>query len=123
MGEGREPSDPSIFIAERDVRWYPTASDRPRLSRSPAHVDDFEALASQAGQDWASAFAGELRRQRRAITGAWPGTMTEARSHVLLALAGAGGAISIEDLRALSRTAYHAARQAWRLVALPDEEQ
>jgi phage-related minor tail protein len=47
--------------------------------------------------------------------------MTEARAHVLAALAG-GGAISIEQLRDLSRTAYRAARAAWLTVAEPDPE-
>jgi hypothetical protein len=82
-----------------------------------------EAIAFRAGEDWAQACTSDLRRQHRAITGAWPGTLTEARAHVLVALAGGADAISLEDLRALSRTAYHAARAAWRLVAEPDEEQ
>jgi hypothetical protein len=88
-----------------------------------ANVADLEALASRAGEDWASTCAAELRRQRRAIAGAWPGTLTEARAHVLTALAGGTRAISIEDLRALSHTAYSAARAAWRQVAERDEEE
>jgi hypothetical protein len=85
--------------------------------------DDLEAIATRAGRDWADAFTGELRRQHRAIAGAWPGTMTEARAHVLTALAAGARAISIEEVRALSRTAYRAARLVWSTVAQPDQEE
>jgi hypothetical protein len=55
--------------------------------------------------------------------GAWPGTLTEARGHVLAALAlDDHGEVSIEILRALAQTANRAARDAWRSVAIPDEE-
>jgi hypothetical protein len=33
------------------------------------------------------------------------------------------GAVSVEDLRALARAANRAARDAWRAVAVPDEEE
>ncbi|HTJ47194.1 MAG TPA: hypothetical protein VL463_34070 [Kofleriaceae bacterium] len=61
--------------------------------------------------------------QHRAIAGAWPGTLTEARARVLAALAlDDRGALSVDDLRLLARTANQAARDAWRAVAVPDEE-
>jgi hypothetical protein len=85
--------------------------------------NSLEALATRAGEHWASACADDLRRQGRAVNGAWPGTLTEARAHMVAALAGGVGTVSIDELRALSRTAYGAARAAWRLVADPDEEQ
>jgi hypothetical protein len=64
-----------------------------------------------------------LRRERRLVAGGWPGTMTEARAQVLVALGSHHrGAVSVEDLRALSRTAYRAARATWQVVAEPDPE-
>jgi hypothetical protein len=95
------------------------------LSRSPAELalEPLQILASRAGQAWADERTRELQVQRRAIVGAWPGTMTEATSVVLVALAGGDhGSISPEDLRALARTANRAARDAWRAVAIADEE-
>jgi len=85
--------------------------------------DRLQLLASRTGHAWAEACAQALSSQRRAIAGAWPGTLTEARGRVLVALADHDrSAISLEELRALARTAYHAARTRWRAVALPDEE-
>jgi hypothetical protein len=85
---------------------------------------DLETLAVHAGEAWADRCAGELRSQRRPVVGAWPGTMTEARSWVLATMAARGSRelVSIDRLRALSRTAYGAARTAWRAVAEKDVE-
>jgi hypothetical protein len=94
------------------------------LSRSPNAPEtiELEAIAARAGEAWARERARELGLQRRAVAGAWPGTMTEARACVLSALAADAGGISIDLLRELSRTAYSAARAAWRTVAEPDHE-
>jgi hypothetical protein len=49
--------------------------------------------------------------------------LTEARARVLAALAPYDhSAVSIEDLRGLARAANKAARDAWRAIAVPDEE-
>jgi hypothetical protein len=58
------------------------------------------------------------------VAGGWPGTMTEARAQVLHALGASGrrGAVSVEGMRALTLTAYRAARAAWQGVAQPDPE-
>lgn len=95
----------------------------PHAPGAPGAPDapDLETLAASAGTAWAEAFAGELRRQHRAVTGAWPGTVSEARGHVLAAL-GNANPVPLEHLRALSRTAYRAARTAWLSVAEPDPE-
>jgi hypothetical protein len=92
-------------------------------SSSESSLDRLQSLASRAGLAWADACARALQSQRRAVVGAWPGTLTEARGHVLAALAvDDQGAVSLEILRALARTANRAARDAWRAVAVPDEE-
>lgn len=79
-------------------------------------------LASRAGEAWVVARADELRAQQRAIAGAWPGTLTEARARVVVALAGGAAALTSDRLRDLSRTAYRTAQAAWRAIAIPDEE-
>jgi hypothetical protein len=80
-------------------------------------------LASRAGHVWAEAWARALHSQGRAITGAWPGTLTEARGRVLVALTDRErSAISLDELRALARATNHAARALWRTVAVPDQE-
>jgi hypothetical protein len=91
-------------------------------STSSAHLDDLETLASRAGEHWASACANQLRRERRPVVGGWPGTLSEAHGQVLLALAGSDRTVTTDRLRALSRTAYRAARAAWQRVAVPDDE-
>jgi hypothetical protein len=95
------------------------------LSRTSSDLapDRLQVLASRAGHAWAEACTRALHSQRRAIAGAWPGTLSEARGRVLAALTDhERSAISLEDLRALARTANHAARAMWRAVAIPDEE-
>ena len=97
----------------------------PYLSRTTSEppLDRLQSIASRAGLAWADACARALQSQKRPIVGAWPGTLTEARGRVLAALAtGDHGAISLEMLSALARTANRAARDAWRSVAVPDEE-
>jgi hypothetical protein len=93
------------------------------LRHAPApqstHLDD---LAQQAGLGWATRVACDLRHQHRAVAGAWPGTMTEARAEILAALGSGGASVSIESLRALSHAVNGAARTAWRLVAERDPE-
>lgn len=86
--------------------------------------DRLQGLASAAGNAWAAAYARALQSERRAIVGAWPGTLTEARARVLAVLSHDGVAVaSLEDLRSLARTANHAARDAWRAIAVLDEEE
>jgi hypothetical protein len=98
---------------------------RPILSQNPTELtgDHLQTIASRAGAAWADERTRELRSQTRAIAGAWPGTLTEAIRLVTLALASADHApISSEQLRELARTANRTARDAWRAVAVADEE-
>ncbi|MCA9676007.1 MAG: hypothetical protein H6709_07185 [Kofleriaceae bacterium] len=85
---------------------------------------ELEALAVAAGEAWARACAHDLRTQQRSVAGGWPGTLTEARACVLAAVAarGASASVSIDQLRALSRTAYGVARTTWRAVCERDDE-
>lgn len=79
--------------------------------------DQLDALAAQAGERWARSLALRLRAQGREIEGAWPGTLSEAYSCVLAALAGSARELSRDEMRTLSRRTYSAARCAWQLVA------
>jgi hypothetical protein len=86
-------------------------------------TDRLLGLASRAGHAWAAAYTRALEVQRRPIAGAWPGTLTEARARLLAALAHQDlAALSVDELRELARTANHAARDAWRAMAVRDEE-
>jgi hypothetical protein len=97
-------------------------------SSNPSAVQpaaDLESLAIQAGEAWANACAEDLRAQRRPIVGGWPGTLSEARVRVLALVTanGLSSALPIDRLRALSRTAYGAARASWLAVSGRDEEE
>lgn len=88
-----------------------------------ADGQSLDELAVAIGEEWALACASALREQRRAVTGGWPGTMSEARARVLATFARTGGgAPSSERLQALSRAAYGVARTRWNTVAVPDDE-
>jgi hypothetical protein len=83
---------------------------------------DYEVLAVQAGQAWADARAGELRRAGRPVAGGWPGTIKEGMPWVLATLGGrvAHADMSIGELRSLARTAWSIARKRW--LALSDRD-
>lgn len=84
-----------------------------------------EALAVLAGEAWATRCAHDLRAQHRPVSGGWPGTISEATRWVLATLVehhASSRDLSTERLRALSRTAYGAARNRWRSLAEPDLE-
>ena len=84
---------------------------------------DYEALAVQAGEAWADARVGEVRRAGRRIVGGWPGTVNEGMTWVLATIGGrvAHAELSIRDLRALARTAYGTARTRWLAMSERDE--
>jgi hypothetical protein len=75
--------------------------------------------ASQIGAEWATEYVRGLRAQARAPVGAWPGTMSEARSRVVSRLA---VVLEPEQLAELARVANLAARRGWREVCEPDLE-
>ncbi len=75
--------------------------------------------ASQIGEAWAHEYVRDLRSQARAPTGAWPGTMSEARRRVRTQLA---IVLDPQRLDELARVANLAARRGWREVCEPDLE-
>lgn len=81
------------------------------------------AVSSALGEAWANDVANALRAQTRGVVGAWPGTLREARSRVLLGLAAARQPrVDSAALDALSRAVYEAARRCWDEISEPDLE-
>ena len=80
-------------------------------------------VSAALGEAWANDVANALRAQTRNLVGAWPGTMREARSRVLLGLPAARqSTFDSEALAALARAVYDAARRYWDTIAEPDLE-
>ena len=80
--------------------------------------------ASEAiGEAWANEVANTLREQMRSLVGGWPGTMREARTRLLFGLRAARpSTFDSEELTALTRAVYEAARRCWDQIAAPDPE-
>ena len=77
----------------------------------------------ELGEAWAHEVANTLRAQTRAVVGAWPGTLREARSRVFLGLPAARQpSFDAQALEALSRAVYEAARRRWAAISEPDLE-
>jgi hypothetical protein len=90
---------------------------------NPALAELVPSVSTALGEAWARDVAEALRAQTRAIVGAWPGTMREARSRVLLGLPpDRRSRFDAEELDALSRAVYDTARRCWDAVAEPDLE-
>ena len=80
-------------------------------------------VSAALGEAWAHDVARSLREQTRGVVGAWPGTMREARSRVLVGLPPARrSAVDAAALDAMSRAVYNAARRCWDAFAEPDPE-
>jgi hypothetical protein len=88
-------------------------------STVPPARDVLEERASQIGEAWAMEYLRELRAHARSPIGAWPGTMSEARSRVVTQLA---IVLAPERLQELARVANLAARRGWQRVSGPDLE-
>jgi hypothetical protein len=81
------------------------------------------AVSSALGEAWANEVANTLRSQTRGLVGAWPGTISEARSRVLVGLPAARRPpFDAAALAALSRAVYEAARRCWDEISEPDLE-
>jgi hypothetical protein len=75
-----------------------------------------ECAADAAGEAWALDWSNALHGEGRAVSGGWPGTLSEARSRVAAYVAkrfGVARRVSAEELESLTRRAYAAARKAW----------
>jgi hypothetical protein len=80
--------------------------------------------ATALGEAWANDCAKALRAQSRGVVGAWPGTLREARSRVLVGLPSVRRQPSLDTvaLDVLSRAVYEAARRYWTAISEPDLE-
>lgn len=90
---------------------------------NPVLAELSPSVSTALGEAWARDVAEGLRAQTRGIVGAWPGTMREARSRVLLGLPPARRSrFDAAALEALSRAVYEAARRSWDAISEPDLE-
>jgi hypothetical protein len=76
-------------------------------------------LAASIGQAWSQDYVAQLQAQERDIIGAWPGTIREARRHVLARIK---LKLEPEQLDQLARLTNLAARRGWETVSEPDLE-
>ena len=75
-----------------------------------------ERAVDAAGEAWARDWSIALSGEGRAVSGGWPGTLSEARSRVAVCLAKRSSTsrrMSPEELESLARRAYAAAKKAW----------
>ena len=80
---------------------------------------DLHPIAIALGEAWAHEIMHSLRSVERAIIGAWPGTMREARNRVRVAIR---TKLELRVIDELARVAYLAARRGWQEVSEPDPE-
>jgi hypothetical protein len=90
---------------------------------NPALAELVPSVSTALGEAWARDVTNALRAQTRGIIGAWPGTMREARSRVLVGLPAARrSTFDAAALEALSRAVYESARRCWDAISEPDPE-
>ena len=90
---------------------------------SPAIAELVPAVSTALGEAWARDVVDALQAQTRDLVGAWPGTMREARSRVLVGLPPSRrSAIDAAALETLSRAVYDVARRCWDEISEPDLE-
>lgn len=80
---------------------------------------DFRPVAVAVGEAWAREIVRSLRVAERAIIGAWPGTLGEARMRIRAAVR---SRLELDVMDELARVAYLAARQGWKEVSEIDPE-
>jgi hypothetical protein len=80
---------------------------------------DLEPLATAVGEAWVHELVNTLRSEDRDVVGAWPGTMSEARMRIRVALRMRVPAVNLDDL---ARIAIGAARRGWHEVSVSDPE-
>lgn len=79
-------------------------------------------LTNSIGEAWACECMRTLEQQERGVVGAWPGTLREARSHLLARMPAHHRATAMADLDTLARAVYAAARRSWDAICEPDPE-
>lgn len=78
-------------------------------------------MALRAAEAWIGWWSDELARQGRGMSGGWPGTLSEARARASeLVHRELGVDIAHEQLEALARATYSAARERWLSRAARD---
>jgi len=82
-------------------------------------IADITPVANEVGRAWASELVQAFRADEREIIGAWPGTMSEARSRVL---ARVGRTVAPSVLDELAKIARCVAQQRWQQISQPDPE-
>lgn len=81
---------------------------------------DLRKQAESVGLEWAERWFDQAQREQRALVGGWPGTMSEARAHVVRAVVpwlrerGRWPAADVTNFEATARVVYATARAAWR---------
>ena len=89
------------------------------LLKVPPPRDLLADRASQIGDAWAKEYVRNLEAHARSAVGAWPGTMSEARSRVVMQLA---IVLAPDRLQELARIANLAARRGWQKACERDLE-
>lgn len=80
---------------------------------------DFRPIAVAVGERWATELVVALRSDDREIIGAWPGTMSEARMRIRVAVR---SKLELQLVEELAHVAYLAARTGWQKVTNVDPE-
>lgn len=100
-----------------------------KQSSAAAGLDhDQRARAERAGLKWAECWFERVGREQRAVSGGWPGTMSEARAQVVQLLLpwlrrqGKWPVHDVTDFEAMARLVYSTARAAWRERAVPERD-
>jgi hypothetical protein len=91
------------------------------IHRSSVDLDEattsrLTVLGAEVGSSWARSRRDALEDEGRHITDGWPGTMSEARTRVVEALAGAGAVhrLDASEFAAVVQSTYTTARATWR---------
>jgi hypothetical protein len=83
--------------------------------------------ATSVGESWAQTWLAELALEQRGATGGWPGTISQARSRVRVALASElsrarFAPAAAQEIDETARAAYARARQVWLASASADAD-
>lgn len=93
------------------------------MNVNAATIEMAPSVSSAIGEAWANEVASTLRAQTRNVVGAWPGTLREARSRVLIGLRTVRPSeFESGVLESMSRAVNDAARRRWDEIAEPDPE-
>lgn len=99
----------------------PLPSSAGGTGRADAHPIWLEQATSEAGRLWAQQYRAVLMQERRAPSGGWPGTLTEARSVASACLAGVvvsrAPRFTPKELDLAARLVNASARRDWLIAA------